>query len=389
MTAPLTNIVTIGAKTYFAGGKNLAPDSDTGRELGDLIYELQVFANALNAIMPTAVLTAQGDILYRNATIATRLPAGAAGKFLQTAGAAANPAWATPPNVVAGVSDGYMTAAMATKLAGIEALADVTDQTNVEAAATITPTASRVPKAKTADGSPSASKLDPTWLPAVVPTGAGETPGVMIAADKTKLDGIEALADVTDATNVDAAGAVMNADYSAQSVLVAVADDTPLPITLAASTILGRLAAGDAKACSVAEIQTLVGIAAIVDDHIEAVCMNVPAQTDEAEVFDALSGLVGKAFDPEFIEITVVSASGVIAQDGTMNVGTSSGGVELASALALTGLTTAGMTKRFPIAAAVWSILGNATLYANVEKNDSTATTLVLNVAVKGRQYTY
>lgn len=31
-------------------------------------------------------------------------------------------------------------------------------------------------------------------------------------ADETKLDGIEALADVTDATNVDAAGATMNAD---------------------------------------------------------------------------------------------------------------------------------------------------------------------------------
>lgn len=38
--------------------------------------------------------------------------------------------------------------------------------------------------------------------------------GVMSSEDKTKLDGIEALADVTDATNVAAAGATMDADTS-------------------------------------------------------------------------------------------------------------------------------------------------------------------------------
>lgn len=40
------------------------------------------------------------------------------------------------------------------------------------------------------------------------------TDGVMSAEDKTKLDGIEALADVTDATNVAAAGATMDSDTS-------------------------------------------------------------------------------------------------------------------------------------------------------------------------------
>lgn len=39
---------------------------------------------------------AQGDLLYRNATQWTRLPAGTSGDFLQTQGAAANPQWATP-----------------------------------------------------------------------------------------------------------------------------------------------------------------------------------------------------------------------------------------------------------------------------------------------------
>lgn len=39
---------------------------------------------------------AQGDILYRNGTVWTRLGAGTSGQVLQTNGAAANPSWVTP-----------------------------------------------------------------------------------------------------------------------------------------------------------------------------------------------------------------------------------------------------------------------------------------------------
>ncbi len=46
------------------------------------------------------------------------------------------------------------------------------------------------------------------------------TDGVMSAEDKAKLDGIEASADVTDAVNVDAAGAVMDADFASDGILV-------------------------------------------------------------------------------------------------------------------------------------------------------------------------
>ena len=44
------------------------------------------------------------------------------------------------------------------------------------------------------------------------PTGANQNDGLLTHEDKAKLDGIEAGADVTDATNVAAAGAVMTAD---------------------------------------------------------------------------------------------------------------------------------------------------------------------------------
>ena len=53
----------------------------------------------------------------------------------------------------------------------------------------------------------------------------GTTNHVFTAADDTKLTGIEALADVTDATNVDAAGAVMNADTSTASMSFVVDED--------------------------------------------------------------------------------------------------------------------------------------------------------------------
>ena len=42
---------------------------------------------------------AQGDILYRNATVYARLPAGTSGQYLQTQGAAANPQWSDVPSI--------------------------------------------------------------------------------------------------------------------------------------------------------------------------------------------------------------------------------------------------------------------------------------------------
>lgn len=49
---------------------------------------------------------------------------------------------------------------------------------------------------------------------------------VLTAADTTKLDGIEASADVTDATNVAAAGAMMVSDIYAVNAVITVADAT-------------------------------------------------------------------------------------------------------------------------------------------------------------------
>jgi hypothetical protein len=122
--------------------------------------------------------------------------------------------------------------------------------------------------------------------------------------------------------------------------------------------------------------------------EIQSYHANLPAQTDEAEVSALLSGDAGKRFVPTLIAIKVVSATGVIAQDGSINVGTTPQGNEIAAAEALTGLTTAGQVRKIPLTTkAVFSIAGNARLYVNVFVNDSTATTLVLDVYVVGPQF--
>jgi len=59
----------------------------------------------------------------------------------------------------------------------------------------------------------------------------GNVDGRDVSTDGTKLDGIEAAADVTDATNVNAAGAVMEGDFDATTFLYATDDNTPQPKT--------------------------------------------------------------------------------------------------------------------------------------------------------------
>lgn len=90
-------------------------------------------------------------------------------------------------DVVAAGASGFMAGTDKTKLNGIEALADVTDTANVTTAMT--------------DGAHGV-RGGGTLHADVVAAGAS---GFMTGGDKTKLDGIEALADVTDEANVTAA----------------------------------------------------------------------------------------------------------------------------------------------------------------------------------------
>lgn len=98
-----------------------------------------------------------------------------------------------------------------TKLTGIEAAADVTDTANVTSAGALM-------DSEVTDLA-GIKALDTSTLQ-VKPTE-----GAFVDGDKTKLDGIETAADVTDATNVDAAGAVMNSDTSTASMSFVIDED--------------------------------------------------------------------------------------------------------------------------------------------------------------------
>lgn len=82
-----------------------------------------------------------------------------------------------------------------------------------------------------------------------ITAGTGNVEDLTPAQVRTIIN-VEDGADVTDTANVAAAGAVMETDYDAFSVLVANVDNTPLALTLGTNTVLGRIA-GNIQAISI------------------------------------------------------------------------------------------------------------------------------------------
>ena len=118
--------------------------------------------------------------------------------------------------VVTGTVDGRDVATDGTKLDGIEAGADVTDTTNVTAAGALMDSeVTNLAQVKAFDSADYATAAQGTKADAALPTTGGAMTGAIttnstfdgrdVATDGTKLDGIEAGADVTDTTNVVAA----------------------------------------------------------------------------------------------------------------------------------------------------------------------------------------
>ena len=129
-------------------------------------------------------------------------------------------------NIVAGGTvDGRDVATDGTKLDGIEASADVTDTTNVTAAGALMDSeVTNLAQVKAFDSADYATAAQGTTADAALPTTGGAMTGAIttnstfdgrdVATDGTKLDGIEASADVTDTTNVTAAGALMDSEVT-------------------------------------------------------------------------------------------------------------------------------------------------------------------------------
>lgn len=121
--------------------------------------------------------------------------------------------------------DGRDVAVDGTKLDGIEASADVTDTTNVTAAGALMDSeVTNLAQVKAFDSSDYATAAQGTTADAALPKAGGAMTGAIttnstfdgrdVATDGTKLDGIEASADVTDTANVTAAGALMDSELT-------------------------------------------------------------------------------------------------------------------------------------------------------------------------------
>ena len=176
-----------------------------------------------------------------------------------------------------------------------------------------------------------------SYIGAAAPTGAQQNDGLMSYQDKAKLDGIENGADVTDAANVAAAGAVM----------VSAIDDTPVngettaPIssnwaydqTVALATEMdGRVLYDEELTRTVAYATDLAGQAA----------RSLPLKQNKAANLTAVAALT--VTDGNFIVgngSTFVAESGATARaslglgdSATKNVGTTAGTVAAGDTLA-------------------------------------------------------
>lgn len=214
---------------------------------------------------------AQGDVLYYNGTDWVVLAPGTNGYFLKTQGAAANPVWASVPGggdmlAANNLSD---VATPATAFANIKQAATTTATgvvelaTDGESAANVVVQGNDARLSNARTPSAHASSHISTGSDPIAAAVAAGASGLMTGADKTKLDGIETAADVTDATNVNTAGAVMESDYNAQTILAATSDNTPAALTVGEQTVVGRITSGNIAALSVSQLATLVLSAAL------------------------------------------------------------------------------------------------------------------------------
>lgn len=158
----------------------------------------------------------------------------------------------------AGNVDG-LSAAQVRTIVNVEDGADVTDATNVAAAGAVMATtfdANTILKADS-DNTPAALTINEQAL--VGRITAGVITGLTATQVRTLLN-VENGADVTDSSNVDSAGAVMEADYNANTILKADSDDTPAALTVAEQTLIGRITSGVITALTATQVRTLLNV---------------------------------------------------------------------------------------------------------------------------------
>jgi hypothetical protein len=202
------------------------------------------------------------------------------------------------------------------------------------------------------------------------------------SAEISKLAGIEANADVTDSTNVNAAGAVMNSDYSSHSILVQQSGSgSPTSLQISNNTLVGRLSGGgsDINDLSVSQVKGLLDFTTptdvqtiadgkVSDAIVDGVTTVAPSQN---AVFDALAlkqDILGYSPIKKIVADTVSSS-------------------------AVTGVTTETLCKTYTISANTFAdgdfmkvliglektgVLGTATVRIRVNQTNNFATATLI-----------
>ena len=140
----------------------------------------------------------------------------------------------------------------------------------------------------------------------------GETKGVMSASDKTKLDAIEASADVTDATNVAAAGASMKA--SAETISGA---KTFSALTTVSNTTDSSSAAGDNGAVRTlggASIAKKLYVGSTITGSADVIAYSDEKLKENVKTLDGKKVLEMRGVSFDRVD-TGKASSGVIAQE--------------------------------------------------------------------------
>ena len=152
---------------------------------------------------------------------------------------------------------------------------------------------------------------------------------------------------ITAAEQALVAGAVQESDYAAQSILMAVADDTPLPVTVGASTIVGRTAAGDVAALSAADARTVLNVA----DGADVTGSNAPQA-------HAASHVAGDA-----IQSATAAQDGLATSTQITKLDGIAAGADVTSAALGAALATYPYQARFEIETNVAAAPGNTFVY--------------------------
>ena len=238
-----------------------------------------------------------------------------------------------------------------TKLDGIEALADVTDTANVSAAGALMESeVTNLAQVKAFDSSEYATALQGTKA-----DSAQQPPveGAFVDGDKTKLDGIEALADVTDTANVSAAGALMESEVTnlAQvkafdsSAYATVAQGILADSALSASSVsaFGATLIDDADS---SEAKNTLGLAAVASSGDYSDLTNVPSTAGAAIYNNAGSPALDTGITSSEVNLLLGlgSTDNVTFNNVTANLmGNVTGQADTVGSL--TGLTTDDLTE--------------------------------------------